>query len=64
MGDGEAVDITVLIVAGAIAISIIFAYVIVPGLASNNQLTQLLYVIVTGIFSVISFTVGKNSKRS
>ena len=64
MAQPELVDVITLLTVFGIASSIIMAIVEVPSLASDPHIVQLLYVIVTGIFSVISFTVGKNTKRS
>lgn len=46
----------------AIAISIIFLFAIDPGLANDQGLTQIVYIIVTGIVSILSYVTGKNTK--
>ncbi|AZI75781.1 hypothetical protein SBFV2_gp14 [Sulfolobales Beppu filamentous virus 2] len=62
--DSGAIDLTIIIGLVAIAISIIFAFVVNPNLSSNSNLTQIVYIIVTGIVSILSYITGKNVKNS
>ena len=63
MSEGnEAVDITIVVSLVAVAISIIFLFAIDPGLANDQGLIQIVYIIVTGIVSILSYVTGKNTK--
>ena len=63
MSEGnEAIDITIIVGLVAIAISIIFLFAVNPSLSANQNLTQIVYIIVTGIVSILSYITGKNSK--
>ena len=61
--DSGAIDLTIIIGLIAIAISIIFAFVVNPNLSSNQSLTQIVYIIVTGIVSILSYITGKNVRN-
>ncbi|AZI75874.1 hypothetical protein SBFV3_gp39 [Sulfolobales Beppu filamentous virus 3] len=61
-GSEEGLDLAIVIGLIAIAISIIFAYVVNPSLSQNTQLTQIVYIIVTGIVSILSYITGKNRR--
>ncbi|AXQ00114.1 hypothetical protein SFV1gp32 [Sulfolobus filamentous virus 1] len=56
-------DIVIVIGLVAIAISIIFTFTVNPQLSSNTNLIQIVYVIVTGIISILSYITGKNTRK-
>ncbi len=56
-------DLVTLLILAIATISIFFVYIINPNVTSTQQFQQLQYMVIEAILMLVSFIVGKNTRR-
>jgi hypothetical protein len=56
-------DLVTLLILAIATISIFFVYIINPNITSTQQFQQLQYMVIEAILMLVSFIVGKNTRR-